>query len=310
METTQIADPADLVEIQTLNPGCPFRYDDLEGHWIYGHMVFANASRARAVIHGDQPRHPKDEESNLPLGMLVESLADPDDSKPKRRSEPMPTNPKAAGLIARYQHQQKQWAIAQEAGDASKVEVCLSRITAIEAEAKEAGVELPAYDSDRPTHKVEPAGLPITSVTTVGKGKVQTARPPLTKAQKDDIQAATRAKAKAAAITAKAAAKADKPKGEQAPKKLKATHDCICGCQRETGGLYAPGHDARIKGMLLKIERGDLPKDMVPPAVAPFVKWRGTWKTDAFCLVAAPVKFPGRDDIENTTQEALEALDV
>lgn len=27
----------------------------------------------------------------------------------------------------------------------------------------------------------------------------------------------------------------------------KEKHPCICGCGRETGGLYAPGHDLRVK---------------------------------------------------------------
>ena len=199
----------------------------------------------------------------------------------------------AAGLVAKFNHQHKQLNKALELGDAAKAEQAQARIDALEKEAAEKGVELPAWDTPEPA-------APTPSIEAAGK-------------KGEEMQAAA-AKAKAAAAKAKGAldkasakvAKAKEPK----VKKLKKTHDCLCGCGTETLSLYAPGHDARVKGILLKVERGDLGKDAVPETVAPFVKWAGKWKTEGFKLTAAPDKIPGRDEVENTSLKALEALDV
>jgi len=93
-----------------------------------------------------------------------------------------------------------------------------------------------------------------------------------------------------------------KTKQEKLPR---ITHKCLCGCGRETSGLYAPGHDAKVKGILLKIERGNLEKSDCPNTVAPFVKWSGQWKSKGFKLAAAPVRIPGRGEVENTSEKAL-----
>lgn len=34
------------------------------------------------------------------------------------------------------------------------------------------------------------------------------------------------------------------------------TRDCACGCGNETKSIFAPGHDARLKGQLQRLERG------------------------------------------------------
>lgn len=43
-------------------------------------------------------------------------------------------------------------------------------------------------------------------------------------------------------------------KAKSAPKNPK---PCHCGCGNQTGGFFYPGHDARFKGWLLQIERGE-----------------------------------------------------
>jgi hypothetical protein len=61
-----------------------------------------------------------------------------------------------------------------------------------------------------------------------------------------------------------------------AAKKAKGTFKCICGCGGTTGGYFQMGHDARFKGWLLKIRRGEgEPKDFMKPTL---VKALGPWK--------------------------------
>jgi len=321
MVKMRLGRPEDEVQLRTLRPGDPFRYDSFQSHWVYGHLMFANSSRARVVLYG-QPapvefeekvagKYVKfqakgDYEQNLPLEMRVESLADDHhppttghqgsvQPKPKEATTMADTNPKAAGLIAKYAFQQKTLAAATAAGDTKKAEVATGRIAALEAEAAAAGVELPAYDSELTAAKPKPVATPV--IEKLGK--------------QGEAKAIADAKAKAAAAkkggVEKGKAAAPKEKKEKKPK---STHDCLCGCGNETASLYAPGHDARVKGILLKVERGDLEKSAIPETVVPFVKFVGKWKTEGFKLTAAPVKVPGRDEIENTSLKALEALDV
>ena len=315
---SRLGRPQDERPIETLEPGDPFRFDNLQGQWVYGHFIFANASRVRAMLYGQgQTTTIKgrtfttsgDEETNLPLGMTVESLADRHQSPNPQSTGATATEAKggptmtdevkAAGIIAKYNHQHKQLNKALEMGDAAKAEVAQTRIDALEAEATAAGVELPTWDTPEPAAAQPAAAATPTSTPVIdaaGKKGVEMAK-------------AKAAAAKAGGTLTKAAAKI-KAKTAPKQKKLKKTHDCLCGCGGETFGLFAPGHDARVKGILLKIERGDMGKEAVPETVAPFVKWIGKWKTEGFKLTAAPVKVPGRDEIENTSLKALEALDV
>lgn len=77
--------------------------------------------------------------------------------------------------------------------------------------------------------------------------------------------------AKAAAKAAKTPGANGKERAPKAPKELKA---CFCGCGETTGGYFVPGHDARFKGWLLKIEKGDEKKEnLLQPAVIAKYKW-------------------------------------
>lgn len=63
-------------------------------------------------------------------------------------------------------------------------------------------------------------------------------------------------------------------KGPQPKDKL-----CKCGCGQATAGYFFPGHDARFKGWLLKIERGlAKPEDLLTPEVRASYTWRKTEK--------------------------------
>lgn len=49
---------------------------------------------------------------------------------------------------------------------------------------------------------------------------------------------------------------------------------CLCGCGQPTRtekAKFIPGHDAKLKGVLLKVERGELPKSAVPDVAKPFL---------------------------------------
>ena len=60
----------------------------------------------------------------------------------------------------------------------------------------------------------------------------------------------------------------------KAPKELK---PCACGCGEQTGGYFVQGHDARFKGRMLKIERGEAKKsELLPAAVIRKYEWVGT----------------------------------
>lgn len=51
------------------------------------------------------------------------------------------------------------------------------------------------------------------------------------------------------------------------PKPAKATRQCSCGCNHQTQGLFAPGHDARVKGILARVRDGKADKCTIPPLV-------------------------------------------
>lgn len=100
------------------------------------------------------------------------------------------------------------------------------------------------------------------------------ASPSKKEANKARIQALKDAKARSSAGNGEAAdptqPKATKAKKEKAPKTVRA---CRCGCGGQTTAYFVPGHDARFKGWLKKIERGEMePKDL-PKAVHEGYTW-------------------------------------
>ena len=63
---------------------------------------------------------------------------------------------------------------------------------------------------------------------------------------------------------------AAKPPRVKAEKKVR---PCACGCGGQTTGFFVPGHDARFKGWLLKVERGQMKVSDLPPMVQKSYKW-------------------------------------
>lgn len=65
------------------------------------------------------------------------------------------------------------------------------------------------------------------------------------------------------------------PKAKKAPRepKEKTVRACRCGCGNQTGGYFYPGHDARFKGWLLKIERAKMEVKDLPESVQKEYTW-------------------------------------
>lgn len=68
-----------------------------------------------------------------------------------------------------------------------------------------------------------------------------------------------------------------KDKKATKPARAKASsgdNKCKCGCGGATGGNFVLGHDARFKGLMLKVERGELtPEKAFPKSVVDAYSW-------------------------------------
>jgi hypothetical protein len=170
----------------------------------------------------------------------------------------------ATGIQARYTYNTKALAKALEAGDDAKIEMLQKKIEAIVSEAEGKGINLVDVEEDKPKPAATAAPKPS------GKAKVQAKLAAVVKpnGKAPDPEAA-------AAMNALDKGK-DKAAGKKAePKPLKRTHDCLCGCGQETLSLFAPGHDARVKGILLKVERGGTDPRLDPGVGRPIRQVQG-----------------------------------
>lgn len=306
LERCKDARPDREKEVGQLRPGTRFRLDTYEGRWVYGHLV--ERSGLRAIVRLDGER-----QTTWPLQTTVEwvnasltgSTADSEaedgtmtTSKGTGIAVSTVEESKQRSIQAKWNFQQGQLSKAQGAGDETAIDRAETKLAEIVAEAEKFGVLLTEADVPEPT----PAPAKSGKVVTMGKGKVEVAKSAPGKGEALKAANATRL---ANLATKKAADKAAKPKAAPKEKKLAATHNCICGCGTETGGKFAPGHDARAKGLLLKVERGDLKVADLHPELARWVKFAGKAASagkDAsdYRIVLAPIKFPGRDDIAMT----------
>lgn len=310
-----IADPALLRPLNELEVGDFFRCDIGAPHcWVYGTLLMANRSRClvrvagfeRQVVSFDtqtgavryQQSLPESQSNeSWPLEVPVELVTEQtlhrqpetahgrqDMADAGNASKEAVEVAMATGLQAKYDFQLKQLVKAEEVQDMAKVEVAKSRLTALQSEAELKGVRLRlALAPARSIAQIADATAPAESATSK---KVASPKPQAAK--------------KVAAPQTKSAT----------PAKLKSTHNCICGCGRECNGLYAPGHDASVKSLLLKVERGQLATTVINDILGAFVAFKGKHGTDTYRLTKAPVKIPGRPEVENTSLMALEALDV
>lgn len=63
-----------------------------------------------------------------------------------------------------------------------------------------------------------------------------------------------------------AAAKAS-ARAKRVTKPPQTVRSCACGCGDETSSYFVPGHDARFKSFMVKVERGTMAVDELPKAV-------------------------------------------
>ena len=112
-------------------------------------------------------------------------------------------------------------------------------------------------------------------------------------------------KAKAKAAAAKAAGQPAPPK----PKKEKVFGPCLDGCGEQVTGRFKMGHDAKLKSLLMKVERGELDQTAIPEPAQPYVKVKKGGmevqkvegkdvRIQTYQLTKAPVRIPGRTDVE------------
>lgn len=304
------AKPEKQRPVGSLTVGARFRSDNLDGTWTYGTLTETRGEpvmRARVrldgnqrqVIFGDGEQRREFEASgastvNWPWTVPVEQVGEQDNVRaddPGERRWTMNQEAQEKAVRARYAHQLRQMEAAQANGDAAKVEMVGKKLDQIGQEAETLGITL----ADPQPVPAELTAADLKPTAERGRGREPK------EAQGKKLKAANEER-----LTALKQKKDGKPKAERKVK-LDATRDCLCGCGRETGGLFAPGHDARVKGLLLKIERGEEPKsalDGLP--VAAWVKWAGKSATAGkegsdFRLMAAPVKIPQREDVSLAT---------
>ena len=74
----------------------------------------------------------------------------------------------------------------------------------------------------------------------------------------------------------------DKPKARSAPK-VQPANQCLCGCGGTTKSRFLPGHDARLKGILSRLEK-ERPRegDAVPAEALKYAKANPKGKVVAF----------------------------
>lgn len=284
--------------------------------WIYGQKEFHNDCRARVHLPGTNSKHVVFGEGsarrvfnasgavsvNWPIMVGVVAItAEEYERITQPASFRQPHEGENTGEImdakiikahvAKYKFQLSALEKATAANDEAGLAIAQGRLTAVKEGAEAAGVDVVA-EYKAAQGKEAPATTNPPAKPTLVKGAATAKAPKLTRLEKD-----------AALETKRAAAKAAKPAKAPREKKLQTMNTCLCGCNSECGGTFAPGHDARVKGMLYKVERGELPYADLPEILKPHVKFAGRAATAGkdtsdYRIVQAPVKFPGRDDIK------------
>lgn len=217
----------------------------------------------------------------------------------------------AKALIARYNYQLKTLQEALDSDNKAQASVIMTRLDKCILEAKQTNVPLP----DPPEALAGYTPL----IETLTKAREEQASKAQTAAAK--IEAASGGDAKAARAIAvdrhKTEAKTEKAAREPKPKAEKKLRPCLDGCGAMVPGNFAMGHDAKLKSLLIKVERGEKPLTDIPEIVLDLVKiqkgeaiqerdGQGNPKGEpkqTYRITAAPVRFPGRDDVALTKRE-------
>lgn len=210
------------------------------------------------------------------------------------RTYTMPPDPKAANLKGRYKVNVNLLKTDGGGTDEAK-ETAKQRLPKILGEAKTMKLALPMPPDD------VLSGHPEIFADYMELFEAAPTDAPATQGEVNAAQDAVVTKAKAAET------KKTESKPRIAPKK-KEPHPCLCGCGRMTNATFFPGDDAKLKSLILKIERGDEPMDKIPEHLRDKIKFkeheRITVKAKSkdgvdssymtYVCVEAPVKLPAR----------------
>ena len=307
--------------------------------WTTGTKLYGTESRVRVRLDGGQKQVTFDDggrarsftslgtsEVNWPTSIEVTRIQNLDVSKRRgiRTGDggmAQITEAQEKSLRTKYKYQVDQKGKAELAGDQGKATLAWGRIEKLLVEAEQAGVNLEHVVADKPAHQVVTDDASDAAVKAVEgdteADKKAEAKAAKAKAAADDKAAKATRRAEAAEIKRQKDAKAKADRAEAKKEQTEAsaakrTKTCLCGCGGTTGGNFLPGHDARVKGMLLKVERGEAKAEDLPAVLLDHVGFEGdaeTAKSDTstFRIAYAPVRFPGRPEIVARPVEEAEA---
>lgn len=220
-------------------------------------------------------------------------------------------NPAVKALVARWNFQINALLTALEGEDKAKASITMSRLEKALGEATQLGVTLPDLPDALQTY--EPLLEVLTRSVEAKKAKAEEAA--IASSRKEST-AAKHVDRAVAIEKHKVEAGAARPPKPTQPKKEKVMRPCLDGCGQMVPGNFAMGHDAKLKSLLIKIERGERTLDDIPEPCLDLVKIvkgepfqdrdgagnpKGEPK-DTFTITAAPVKFPGRPEIALTVR--------
>lgn len=217
----------------------------------------------------------------------------------------------AKALIAQINFQYKGLVSALEGDNKAQAQTIMSRLDKKFYEAKQTHTPVP----DPPTELAE--YTPLVEAIERYKGQVKEESEA---AQVKKESAQEKQNARAVAIekhaTEQATQKAERPKRTKPAGDAK-LHPCLDGCGAMVKGNFAMGHDAKLKSLLLKLEKGEATPELIPEPCLDLVKLKAgepiverdhegkpkgepkkTWQ-----IIEAPVRFPGRDDVKLTHRE-------
>lgn len=269
------------------------------GHYIYGRLLYKGTGTCLVQVNEDGKLHDTRWATDTPV--IPVEITDEFNNEELTAMSTATANvndPAVKALLTRYKFQLN----ALVNGVDKAKETAGTRLPKIFEDADKAGVHLP-HPSVIGLDAAAESAVITDSTHEFSFEPVEVASAP-SKAQKDD---ATQSARKAAVKAAKAEEKAAKPPKAPREKKEKTLNPCLDGCGQMVGGKFAPGHDAKLKSLIYKIERGDEPVSAIPEVSAKLVKFaKGEMavkkddagkvlsKTQLYVCTDSPVKLTGR----------------
>lgn len=215
------------------------------------------------------------------------------------------TDKQVTALQQRHDFWAKKENDAIEAGDAEALTTASNGKDKVIAEARAGGATLIAWSAPEP---VAVTATATEIATPKGKGTGKTPR-----SVTESAAVADKAKKVAAAKGEKTPEGATKAKVARV-KKEKVLVACLDGCGAMVGGNFKMGHDAKLKSLILKIERGEEEIGAIPTIAQGLVTFKKgdveknikdgktVSTTQLYICTKAPVRFPGREMVLTTRE--------